>query len=327
MVRILLSLYVIQLLTYIGGFHSILSGASGMEPRGTRKAVRAVVPSGEAGPATETAEATEPQRAAIEWHTDYGKAIRIAQAQEKMMFIEFQSSNNATQRRFETETLSDGKFRELLRRYVAVRLPLEVEITVGGAVSRLLKHPAFAELKGRPGIAILDYAHRDTDYYGHVVTALSFMPGKFYRFHPRHLAVALDLPPGTITQRTMVFAVRIHPESPASTKGEFDPMLATEANSHSNYQARIRVQGHHHWGRRFPRLSRLLGRGLRAQEVVAESWPHEGLVDAAVDCVHSWRQSSGHWSAVRAPQPRFGYDMKRGGNGIWYATGLFGNRH
>ncbi|HEV3021182.1 MAG TPA: hypothetical protein VGX76_01895, partial [Pirellulales bacterium] len=165
------------------------------------------------------------------------------------------------------------------------------------------------------------------EHYGYVVSALPFVPGKFYRFRPHHLAVVLDLPPGTLTQRTMVFAVRIHPESPASTKGELDPVLAQEAKSHSAYQAQIRVQGHHHWERRFPRLSRLLPRGLRAQEVVAESWPHEGLVDAAVDCVDSWRQSSGHWSAVRAHQPRFGYDIQRGGNGIWYATGLFGNRH
>ncbi|HJT35965.1 MAG TPA: hypothetical protein VJ783_28310, partial [Pirellulales bacterium] len=41
--------------------------------------------------------------------------------------------------------------------------------------------------------------------------------------------------------------------------------------------------------------------------------------------VDSWRHSSGHWSAVYHRQPRFGYDMKRGVNGIWYATGLFGN--
>jgi len=320
MVRILLSFCVLQLLTSIGGSKSALSREE-TEPLGTHEVVGEAASSGETGPATEVDQDT------VEWHTDYGKAIRVAQAQDKMIFIEFQSSNNPTQRRFDTETLSDRTVRELLRRYVAVRLPLDAKITVGGAVSKLLDHPAFAELKGRPGIAIIDYAHRDADYYGHVVTAVSFTPGKYYRFHPRHLAVALDLPPGTLTQRTMVFAVRIHPEAPASTKGELDPNLATEAKSHSTYQARIRVQGHHHWGRRFPRLSRLLPRGLRAQEVVAESWPHEGLVDAAVDCVESWRQSSGHWSAVRAPQPRFGYDMQRGGNGIWYATGLFGNRH
>ena len=71
----------------------------------------------------------------------------------------------------------------------------------------------------------------------------------------------------------------------------------------------------------------MLGFGLTPQEVVAESWPHENLLDAAVDCVHSWRQSSGHWGAVKRNQPKFAYDMRRGSNGIWYATGIFGNRY
>jgi hypothetical protein len=274
---------------------------------------------------TEVGEATDPDE--IEWHSDYGKAVRLAQAQGRMLLIEFQTTANVAQQKFETEALAEPKLIELLHRYVTVRLPLDVEVTVDGNAISLLNHPAFADLKGQAGLAIIDYAHPETEHYGYVVTALPFTPGKFYRFRPQHLLVALDLPPGTLTQRTMVFAVRIHPEAPASTKGELDPNLAEEAKSHSAYQAQIRVQGHHHWERRFPRLSRLLPHGLRAQEVVAESWPHEGLVDAAVDCVDSWRHSSGHWSAVRSHQPRFGYDMKRGGNGIWYATGLFGNRH
>ena len=59
--------------------------------------------------------------------------------------------------------------------------------------------------------------------------------------------------------------------------------------------------------------------------MVAESWGGETLVDACIECVHSWRQSSGHWNAVRRHQPLFGYDIKRGANGIWYATGIFGN--
>jgi hypothetical protein len=63
-----------------------------------------------------------------------------------------------------------------------------------------------------------------------------------------------------------------------------------------------------------------------AQEIVAESWPNESLVEACIDCVDSWRQSPGHWGAVRANHPLFGYDIKRGRNGIWYATGIFGRR-
>ena len=75
------------------------------------------------------------------------------------------------------------------------------------------------------------------------------------------------------------------------------------------------------------RIGQKLPGGLSAQEVVAESWPNESLIDAAVDCVASWRQSPGHWGAVKRRQPLFGYDMRLGRNGIWYATGIFGNRH
>ena len=70
----------------------------------------------------------------------------------------------------------------------------------------------------------------------------------------------------------------------------------------------------------------LLPGNVLAQEVVAESWPNETLVEACVECVDSWRQSPGHWSAVRSRHPLFGYDIKRGRNGIWYATGIFGLR-
>jgi hypothetical protein len=39
--------------------------------------------------------------------------------------------------------------------------------------------------------------------------------------------------------------------------------------------------------------------------------------------VASWRQSSGHWRAVSGHHAAYGYDIRRGGNGIWYATGIF----
>jgi hypothetical protein len=57
--------------------------------------------------------------------------------------------------------------------------------------------------------------------------------------------------------------------------------------------------------------------------VCAESWENQDLLDSCVDCVASWRQSSGHWNAVRSPQSAYGYDIRRGPNGIWYATGIF----
>lgn len=262
------------------------------------------------------------------WYSDYARAMKAAQAEEKMMFIWFRPAlGGRTAERFDLTSPNYRKTRELLRGYVAVQLRTDARITVQGEEIRVMDHASFQELHGQPGVAILDFQNKDAEHYGHVVTAIPFAPGRFYTFRPEHLPVLLDLPKGTLTQRTMVFAVRIHPEAPASTKGDVDPMLMDEAKSHSRHQARIHRQGHHQWERRFPRLSRLLPFGLHAQEIVAESWPHESLVDAAVDCVDSWRHSSAHWSAVRSRQPRFGYDMQRGSNGVWYATGLFGNRY
>jgi hypothetical protein len=145
-------------------------------------------------------------------------------------------------------------------------------------------------------------------------------------YTPEQLEVIANLPPGTPTQRALIYAIRIHPDAPASTNGTFDPMLAKEAESHSLHQARIQRQGHHNWDARFRRINAVLPAGLVACEVCAESWPGESLVEAAIECVRSWRTSSGHWRAVRTACPVYGYDMKRGSNGVWYATGIFGQK-
>jgi hypothetical protein len=268
---------------------------------------------------------TKPPVPAIAWQSDYGVAMRRAEAEKKMLFIYFQpAAPDANSAQFEQVGLEDAAVRRQLSQMVCLRTSVDARIKVGDQEMRLVDHAAFDELERQAGAILLDFAHPEQEYYGYMVSALPFTPSKYYRFHPSHLAVMLDLPPGTITQRTLIFAVRIHPEAPASTQGTNLPMLAAEAGSHSHYQAQIRVQGHHFWEHRFHRITGLLPGGLRAREVCAESWPNEKLVDAAVDCVDCWRQSSGHWSAVRASHPHFGYDMKKGSNGIWYATGVFG---
>ena len=274
------------------------------------------------------ADAPATQISQLDWMTDYNEAMELAQKQRKMLLILFcGSEENPLRDQFESQALDENEIGSKLADFVLVRIPLDATITVNDEPVCISQHDSFHELKGQEGLAIIYYVHKDAEYYDRVVNVFPLVPGKYYRYQPEHLSVILDLPPGTLTQRTMVFAVRIHPETPESTKGEWCSVLHEEATSHSDYQANIRVQGHHNWGSRFQRILGRLPAGLLAQEVVAESWPHEGVVDAAVDCVDSWRQSPGHWSAVRASQPRFGYDMRRGANGIWYATGLFGNRH
>jgi hypothetical protein len=261
------------------------------------------------------------------WHTDYSAAYRQAMAEEKLLLLFFgDGAMEAMGDSLRQKSIDRDDVRRVLDQYVVAQLPSHANAVVDGESIRLLDHASFSELNDGPGVAIIDLANSGADYYGHVVTAIPFTPGKYYRYRPEHLPVLLTLPHGTLTQRTMIFAVRIHPEAPASTWGQQHPVLTAEADSHSRHQAEIAVQGHHNWETRYQRITSRLPGGVSAVEVVAESWPDQGLVDSCVDCVDSWRQSPGHWSAVRERHPLFGFDIRRGRNGIWYATGIFGRR-
>lgn len=275
---------------------------------------------------------TTPERRAVNdespdvaWMSDYAEAMSAAERQNKMLFVYFcDGCSGESCSRFKAETLDDVQVRRKLQDYVCVQVRLDTTITVDGKPVKLLEHEAFREMLGQSGIAIVDYRSEDANLRGAVVSTFPITQKLWYT--PERMAVILQLPPGTLTQRTLIYAVRIHPEHPASTDSEPSNYLFDEAQSHSQHQAEIRLQGHHQWESRFHRIVSRLPGGLSAREVCAESWPGENLVEAAIECVRCWRLSDGHWNAVRSPNNYFGYDMKRGGNGIWYATGIFGGR-
>lgn len=268
--------------------------------------------------------AREGQKAeAISWCAGYTQAVACAEKEGKMLFLYFRGqADDAMVATFETDALGDPAVVAGLKRFVCVRVTLDDTIRVDGQSVKLIEHPAFDEMLDRPGVAIVDFAHRDAAYYGDVVSAFPLMSSHPYT--PERMAAILDLPAGTMTQRTLVYAVRVHPEHPASTTGALHASLVTEAESHSQYQASIRRQGHHFWDMRFRRIGSMLP-GITPKEVCAESWPGQRLLEAAIECVRCWRTSSGHWNAVRSSHPVWGYDMKRGANGTWYATGIFGD--
>jgi len=301
------------------------------EPTGSPATLRQPEAEPSLPPAVEGRE-SKPQRAVAEtpgaeapvWHADYSQAVAQAKRDGKMLLIHFVDESDPRSRSLESVALRDADVGRRLQRYELLRLPRDATVPIDEKKVALLKHEAFSEMLGRPGLAIVDYANRNSPHYETVVSQFPLTETLFYS--AQQVAVMLDLPPGTLTQRTLIYAVRTHPERPASADGELLPELQREAESHSSYQARILRQGHHHWETRFHRLNALLPRGLIAREVCAESWPGQNLVEAAIECVRCWRLSSGHWSAVRARQSAFGYDMKRGRNGVWYATGVFGGR-
>ena len=183
------------------------------------------------------------------WLTDYQQAVRQGKEREKMVLIHFTPSvDTAAEQRLRNVTLRDPKVTERLGDYVCLRISIDGKVKEDKA-ERLVSHPSFAHLRGAPGLAIIDFHDPDSPHWHHVVTQMPFRSIGYP--NSVQMRVILDLPHGSLTQRTMVYAVRMHPEGPASTRGTWDPMLAIEAEQHSRRQANLRRQGHHEWNHRF----------------------------------------------------------------------------
>jgi hypothetical protein len=261
----------------------------------------------------------------VRWAGGYHEALDSAEATSRLALIWFfDESATPANEQFEASVLQDPKIAEaLVQGFTAVKLPLQARIESGGKEITLLEHPAFAEMRSSSGLAIVDMSEPSGPLYRQVVSVYPFTRGPI---DAARLKVLLELPCGSLTQRTLIFAIRTHPEHPASTIGELSPILTRETENHAWHQASIGLQGHHNWSARFHAINAELPGGLAAREVCAESWPGQPLVEAAEECVDSWRHSPGHWEAVSSRHAMFAYDMKRGANGIWYAAGIFASR-
>ena len=263
----------------------------------------------------------------VAWLEDYSKAQERAIAEGKMLLVYFRADEeNAHRVRFERETLRDEKILQILQKFITVRLPLDADIMVAGERVRLLEDAAFAPLGGQAGLAVVDFRHPKSEHYRKLVGYLPFEKAAYYvaAYESKHsVTTLLTLPAGSLRGRMMIYAVRMHPERPASTDGQRHPVLVDACGSHCTHQAKLGRQGHHLWEDRFQEIWKATG-GVAPVEICAESWPGKSLIVACLDCVDAWHHSSGHWNAVRDSHPAYGYDIRRGTNGIWYATGLFG---
>jgi hypothetical protein len=270
--------------------------------------------------------ADEPQSPVV-WQTGYREALAQAKADKSFALIWFYDPRETDENeKFALTVLNNAEVQERLAGMSLVKLPLDAAVAGSNETEPaivLLEHAAFAEMIHKPGLAMIDMRDESSPHFHHVVSVYPFVRQPISR---KGLIAMLVLPKGTLTQRTLIWAVRTHPESPQSAASDFSEYLASQAEIHSQYQAGINLQGHHNWDQRFQEINTRLGGGMVSREVCAESWPNQRLVEAAEECVHSWRQSSGHWEGVNGKHASFGYDMKLGTGGIWYATGIFGDR-
>ena len=248
--------------------------------------------------------------------SNYTDATRIAAKKSAMLLISIRAENTTAGDDEVTQQLQKPSVRKL---FTESGTPwVFCQLDFDECSNLLIPSTPLEEIRGGSGIFVIDYAHKPMK--GHVVSVLPRRDGKYYQFVQHDLSLLARLPAGSLTQRSMIFAVRRHADAPKSTDGSCDKELCEAAAAHSAHQAQLQKQGHHGWGLRSQRPS--LHRGP-ATEVCAESWPDQDLLDSCIDCVSCWRQSPGHWRAVSTEHSAFGYDIQRGKNSIWYATGIF----
>jgi hypothetical protein len=262
--------------------------------------------------------ATEPS-----WHTDYGRACTQAAKEKKDLVIYFRDEAGRLD-----DVLAEPTVKKALSGYVCLRVPESYKFQG----QRLLDHPALGEMMGQPGLVVVSYHDKESPCYREVISAHPLV-SSHYAWVPAYGAdqvkAILDLPPtATLTQRSMIYAVRVHPEQPRSVHGACHPAFLGHARRHSTRQAQMQRQHHADLLATSSSLTSDVGEAFGgASEVVAESWGRvvggENVLEAAFSCVDAWRHSPGHWGAVSRSHRYFGYDIARGQNDTWYATGIF----
>ncbi len=241
------------------------------------------------------------------WHDDYFTAYRDAERQQKQLFIFFRDErDSAAADSYELTVLTDDSLQESLRKMVLAVIPVDVSIPESD--ERLLDYDAFQHQQHRQGIAVVDLVESGSDLHGKVVSAHPFTRG-------RHLTAAstkivLDLPRGTITQRSLIYAARINPYRPAGAQGEAAPELLDFAQRHCGTMCSWNSMHHSSYG---------------GMEIVANNGAGATIVDTAKSFIRMWQGSPAHWGILSGGHAKFGLDMKRSPSGHWYATGVFGN--
>ncbi|MCY2964418.1 MAG: hypothetical protein NT069_12415 [Planctomycetota bacterium] len=153
----------------------------------------------------------------LAWHTDYKFAYREAREQRKMLLVFFRDDKNAAYYdNFERVVLASPHLAPALGRVARVVVPAAStdygRPLTNGQRERLLDHPSFSFMYRTPGLAMIDLASVGSGVYGRIVSAHPFMAHRAEGVGT--VQTMLSLPPGTITQRALVYAMRTHPSAP-----------------------------------------------------------------------------------------------------------------
>lgn len=291
-----------------------------------------------------------------EWLTDYSAAYRLAKKDHKQLLLWFRDERDLlAAAEFERDVLASPELEKKLKEFVCVSLattslapatktevktldesaspgeqiaadaaaeaetvqPAKAQVSATPETPRkLLDSHAFVHMRKQPGLCIVDLVDSKDPFHGRVVTVAPLDEGKH---NAASLKVVLELPRGSLSQRTLIYVLRTHPEVPHSVWGKTDAFILDQARYHSQLMANYESVGHHDWGTRSGTIGQHYG---SSPMEVASVGAGGTILQAAHSAVNTWRGSGVHWGMMISQASYFGYDMIQAPSGNWYATGI-----
>ncbi|HMF13732.1 MAG TPA: hypothetical protein VKE94_15545, partial [Gemmataceae bacterium] len=147
------------------------------------------------------------------WHADYDEAAALAKKEKKDLVIYFRADEALD------AALNDAEVRKRLADLVCLRVAPSYEYDG----KRLLDLSPLEDMMGKPGIAVVSFHDTEAPNYRRVISAHPLVGSRYHwvpGYGPNEIATMLDLPAtATLTQRSMMYAIRVHPERPRSILG------------------------------------------------------------------------------------------------------------
>lgn len=279
-------------------------------------------------PASPTAQPGTKRLAGLSWHQDYLAAYQQAIDQQRPLLMVLRDTLEPEGTDAGTSAFSATELEPLLGNYV--RVSMSIGATVPGlsaaeAPTRLLEHRSFRHLNGRPGLAIIDLTDAKGPYFGRVVTAVPLPENG--RFSAELLKRALQLPPGSIGQRTLVLTIRVSLPDSSFANGDPHPQLMQLASRSARLMAQNEQPGSFDQGARIAAVVNTFGNSARMRELVFATPGPTTVQDAAIQAVRQWLQSTDDLAVLNQSATAYGVDLYQSPSSQrWYASCVIVNR-
>ncbi|MDA0921325.1 MAG: hypothetical protein O2945_19825 [Planctomycetota bacterium] len=265
----------------------------------------------------------------LSWHSDYLAAYVEASQEKRFLLMLFRENAVGGEPLAPTDSVFDPSLRPMLEQFSRVELPLNAAMPNVSSKNEdseqdalpnlLLKHRSFRHLGMQPGIAVVDLTDPASPNHARVVSVLPLQENG--QFNNADLMLALNLPQGAISQRTLLFAIRSTVPDSSLSMREFSPTLIELAHRNSRYMANSGQVGSFDRENRAQQIEKEFGPQARLKELVFATEAETGIQDAALQAVTSWISNSESFDILDSPARAMGMEMfQNSESGRWFVT-------